>query len=57
MEQQSDIIHLANPDHICYDIKKELSKDSDPFMNNFEKEYKFLSNDDHHAVFGDYLYT
>ena len=38
MEHKSDIIHLANPDDICLKIKKELSRDSDPFMNNFGKE-------------------
>ena len=55
MEHQSDIVHLVNPDDICLEIKKELSQDSYPFMNNSDKENKRLTNKNHNSMFESYL--
>ena len=54
-EHQSDIVHLVNPDDICLEIKKELSQDSDPFINNSDKENKCLTNKNHNSMFESYL--
>ena len=53
MEHKADIIHLANPEDICLEIKKDLSQDSDLFLNNIGKRNKYLTKKDHHAMFED----